>query len=141
MVSFSFGISLLNEKENRELKEHVRSLEKDLKEAESLLIESQEFYKNNILNLHTEYKFMIQLRDKQKDELAKENLFLDNKMLDKQSEIAKLELKLEELQQNKNEVLSLYSQEQQKVIDLKDRVNELESIVKELQEHDEPRVI
>jgi len=133
MIKFSFGLSLLNEKENRELKEHVRSLEKDLKEAESLLIESQEFYKNHISDLHSEYKFMIQLRDKQKDELAKENLFLDNKLLDKQSEIAKLELKLEELQQNKNEVLSLYSQEQQKVIDLKARVIDLESIVKELQ--------
>jgi hypothetical protein len=133
MIKFSFGLSLLNEKENRELKEHVRSLEKYLKEAESLLIESQEFYKNHISDLHSEYKFMIQLRDKQKDELAKENLFLDNKLLDKQSEIAKLELKLEELQQNKNEVLSLYSQEQQKVIDLKARVIDLESIVKELQ--------
>ena len=136
MIKFSFGLSLLNEKENRELKEHVRSLEKDLKEAESLLIESQEFYKNHISDLHTEYKFMIQLRDKQKDELAKENLFLDNKLLDKQAEIDKLELKLEELKQNKNEVLDLYSQEQQKVIDLKARVIDLESIVKELQEHD-----
>ena len=133
MVSFSFGISLLNEKENRELKEHVRSLEKDLKEAELLLIESQEFYKNHISDLHSEYKFMIQLRDKQKLDLSNENFFLDNKLLDKQAEIAKLELKLEELKQNKNEVLDLYSQEQQKVIDLKDRVNELESLVKELE--------
>ena len=134
MVSFSFGISLLNEKENRELKEHVRSLEKDLKEAELLLIESQEFYKNHISDLHSEYKFMIQLRDKQKLDLSNENFFLDNKLLDKQAEIAKLELKLEELKQNKNEVLSLYSQEQQKVIDLKARVIDLESIVKELQD-------
>ena len=134
MVSFSFGISLLNEKENRELKEHVRSLEKDLKEAELLLIESQEFYKNHISDLHSEYKFMIQLRDKQKLDLSNENFFLDNKLLDKQAEIAKLELKLEELKQNKNEVLSLYSQEQQKVIDLKARVIVLESVVKELQD-------
>lgn len=133
MIKFSFGISLLNEKENRELIERVKSLEKDLKEAESLLIESQEFYKNHISDLHSEYKFMIQLRDKQKDDLSNENLFLDNKLLDKQAEIAKLELKLEALQQNKNEVLSLYSQEQQKVIDLKARVIDLESIVKELQ--------
>ena len=134
MVSFSFGISLLNEKENRELRERVGSLEKDLKEAELLLIESQEFYKNHISDLHSEYKFMIQLRDKQKLDLSNENFFLDNKLLDKQAEIAKLELKLEELKQNKNEVLSLYSQEQQKVIDLKARVIDLESIVKELQD-------
>lgn len=134
MVSFSFGISLLNEKENRELRERVKSLEKDLKEAESLLIESQEFYKNHISDLHSEYKFMIQLRDKQKDDLSNENLFLDNKLLDKQAEIAKLELKLEELKQNKNEVLDLYSQEQQKVIDLKARVIDLESLIKELQD-------
>lgn len=134
MVSFSFGISLLNEKENRELRERVKSLEKDLKESESLLIESQEFYKNHISDLHTEYKFMIQLRDKQKDDLSNENLFLDNKLLDKQAEIAKLELKLEELKQNKNEVLDLYSQEQQKVIDLKAIVIDLESLIKELQD-------
>jgi len=134
MIKFSFGLSLLNEKENRELIERVKSLEKDLKESESLLIESQEFYKNHISDLHTEYKFMIQLRDKQKDDLSNENLFLDNKLLDKQAEIAKLELKLEELKQNKNEVLDLYSQEQQKVIDLKARVIDLESLIKELQD-------
>lgn len=134
MVSFSFRISLLNEKENRELRERVRSLEKDLKEAENLLIESQDFYKNHISDLHSEYKFKIQLRDKQKLDLSNENFFLDNKLLDKQAEIAKLELKLEELKQNKNEVLGLYSQEQQKVIDLKARVIDLESIVKELQD-------
>lgn len=132
MISFSFGISLLNEKENRELKECVRSLEKALKEAENLLIESQEFYKNHIADLHSEYKFKIQLRDKQKLDLSNENFFLDNKLLDKQAEIAKLELKLEELQQNKNEVLELYSHEQQKVIDLKARIIDLESLIKDL---------